>query len=75
MSNFNRLLLAIILAFPSRVFADINTVYDAKLKANEVKDAVVNSPIYGIVFYSGSAIVIFIVVLVVVFVLIMLLKR
>ena len=60
---------------PNYFLADINTVYDAKLAANNLKDEVVNSPIYGIVLYSGSIIIAFAVVVMVIFVLIVLLKK
>jgi hypothetical protein len=67
--------LSAIFILPNYASADINTVYDAKLAANNLKDSVINSPIYGIIFYFGSTIVVFIVLIIVVFVLIMMLKK
>jgi len=68
-------LISVILILPNHALADINTVYDAKLAANNLKDAVVNSPIYGIIFYFGSTIIGFIILIIVVFILIMMLKK
>ena len=55
--------------------ADINSLYDLEQKFEQIKDSVANSPVYGILFYSISAIAIFVVAILVVFMLIMLLKR
>lgn len=76
MNSVNRvLLLIVILVLPKQSFAAINTFYDLKLEIQKIKDSVINSPIYGIIIYSGSAIVIFIVAVIVIFILIMLLKK
>ena len=76
------ILLTILVMLPGAGLATINTIYDAKLKYQQLqdklssaKDAVANSPIYGIIFYAGEAIGVLILAIVVVFLLIMLLRR
>jgi hypothetical protein len=75
MKFIKQLMLSLSILIPYSALADINTFYDAKLAAGELKDSIANSPIYGIFFYFGSAILAFIVLIVVVFVLIMMLKK
>lgn len=69
-------------AWPSWAFAAINTFYDLKLKITEIKDkiaafkeAVATSPIYGILLYSGTAILIFIIAITIILFLISMLKK
>ncbi len=69
------LLLALAFSMPSNALAAINTVYDAKLKLNEIKDGIKNTPIFDIILYSSSTIIFFAVAIIIVFFLIMLLKR
>lgn len=68
-------MLITILALPNQALAAINTIYDLKLKIQQTKDAVVNSPLYGIVLYFGGTIMIFVIAIIVIFILIMLIKK
>lgn len=56
-------------------FLDSLNLYEAQQKLDQFQDAVINSPIYGIIFYLASIILAFICGVIVIFMLIMLLKR
>lgn len=73
---------ALILIATYQLFSNVHTIYDAQLKIEQTKvsilstkDAILNSPIYGMIFYAGSAIIIFVIAIVLVFVIIMSLRR
>ena len=75
-------LAAFLCAVPMQLFAAINTVYDAKLKAKQLQDqlesaqdTIVNSPLFGMAVYSGGAVILFAGAIVLVFLLVMLLKK
>ena len=63
------------MALPSPAISAINNLYDAKLAANNLKDSVLDSNVYGMLLYSGGTIVFFILLIVVIFILIMFLKK